>query len=200
MSSLHRVTLPPASARNSWTRVNSGIREVYLQGTPEEIGAAHSRLLRDRMVATETQIWGDFEHYVPWWIARVGIQDVSRVRYRHVDRGVPEPRLRELAAQAAAFDPDPFGSHMPAYQRMVFLHSLYDIALSLEHSPLIGCTSFAIDPERTADGHVLMGRAFDFEGGDIYDREKVVFLVREEMGPSRLRASRGRGSSGSSAE
>jgi hypothetical protein len=63
---------------------------------------------------------------------------------------------------------------------MLFLYGLYDIALPLEHSPLIGCTSFALDPSSTADGHVLAARAFDFEAGDIFDRDKAVFLVREE--------------------
>jgi isopenicillin-N N-acyltransferase-like protein len=174
------VTLPPAAQTRSWTRVRAGLREVYLQGTPEAIGAEHARLLRERMVADEAALWGDFARYVPWWLARVGIQDVSRIRYRHVDANIPEPRRRELAAEALAFAPDPFISHMPTYQRLMFLHALYDIALQFERSPLLGCTSFAIDPSRTADGHVLAARAFDFEGGDAFDLDKAVFLVRED--------------------
>jgi hypothetical protein len=174
-----RVTLPPPSPR-AWTRVRGGVREVYLAGSPEEIGAAHGRLLRDRMMANETELWSDFERFVPWSAVRTGIMDFSRLRYRHLDRGIPEDRRREIAAEALAFQPDPFAGHMPTYQRMLFLHGLYDIALPLEHSPLIGCTSFAIDASRTADGHVLAARVFDFEAGDIFDRDKAVFLVREE--------------------
>jgi len=174
------VTLPPASETRSWTRVRAGLREVYLQGSPEAIGAEHARLLRDEMIADEGHLWGDFQRYVPWWIARVGIQDFSRIRYRHVDANIPEPRRRELAAEALAFAPDPFTSHMPTYQRLVFLHALYDIALQFEHSPLIGCTSFAIAPSMTADGHVLAARAFDFEGGETFDLDKAVFLVRDD--------------------
>ena len=37
----------------SYTTVRAGVREVYLEGSPEQIGAAHSRLLYDRMVANE---------------------------------------------------------------------------------------------------------------------------------------------------
>ncbi len=174
------VTLPPVEAAHAWTRVREGLREVYLEGSPEAIGAAHARLLRDRMVANETQLWSDFERFVPWSIARTGILDFSRLRYRHIDRGMPEARTREIAAEALAFQPDPFDQHMPTYQRMLFLYGLYDIALPLEHSPLIGCTSFAIDPTKTIDGHVLAARAFDFEAGDVFDRDKAVFLVRED--------------------
>ena len=40
---------------------------------------------------------------------------------------------------------------MPTYQRMMFLYSLYDISLPLEHSPLIGCTSFAFDGDASIE-------------------------------------------------
>jgi hypothetical protein len=132
------------------------------------------------MVANEGELWGEFERHVPWWIARVGILDWGRWRYRGIGRQIPEARARELAAEVTELGPDPFADRMPTYQRLVFLYSVYDIALSLEHSPLIGCTSFALAPDATADGHVLVARAFDFEAGDAVDRDKAVFLVSED--------------------
>jgi isopenicillin-N N-acyltransferase-like protein len=172
-----RVEAPGPSTGRAWTHVSGGLREVYLEGSAEQLGAQNARLLRDSMLGEETALWTDFERYVPWWIARVGIEDYGRLRYRHVDVGVPAARRRELAAQALAFSPDPFEARMPTYQRMLFLSALYDIALPLEHSPLIGCTSFALTG---AAGHVLVGRAFDFEADDGLDRDKVVYLVRED--------------------
>lgn len=164
----------------AYARSRGGIREVYLQGTPEEIGAQQARLNYEPMVENERVLWGDFSHYVPFWPARTAILDLSRVRYRHVDRGFPEPRRREVAAEAQAFKPDPFEGELPTYQRMVFLHSLYDIALSFEHSPLIGCSTFGLGKGATKDGHTLLARAFDFEAGDVFDRSKAVFFVRED--------------------
>jgi isopenicillin-N N-acyltransferase-like protein len=165
---------------NAYVRSRGGIREVYLQGSAEEIGAEQGRLDYDAMVENERILWGDFSRYVPFWPARTAIMDLSRVRYRHVDRGFPEPRRREVAAEAQAFQPDPFDGELPTYQRMVFLHSLYDIALSFEHSPLIGCSTFGLGPGATKDGHALLARAFDFEAGDVFDRSKAVFFVRED--------------------
>jgi hypothetical protein len=174
------VEVPAAASGRAEVRVVDGLREVFLNGSPEEIGAAQARALRDPMIADESRLWGDYEHFVPWWIARFGIEEVSRVRYRNLDRGVPEARRRELAAQSLAFAPDPFEGRMPTYQRMVFLHALYDIALSFEHSPLIGCSTFAFGPEVTRDGHVLAARAFDMETDEVLDADKAVFLVRED--------------------
>jgi hypothetical protein len=175
-----RVELPERSTTRSWTRVRAGLREVYLEGPPEAIGASESRLLRDRMIADEARLWNDYERYVPSWIVRVGIQDLSRLRYRHVDLGIPDARRRELAAQSLAFEPDPFSRRMPTYHRMVFLHALYDIALSFEQSPVIGCSTFALGPVMTRDGHAIVARAFDMETDDALDSDKAVFLVRED--------------------
>jgi isopenicillin-N N-acyltransferase-like protein len=175
-----QVQLPAPGANRSWTRARAGLRHVYLEGSPEAIGSSETRLLLDRMIANEERLWNDYDHFVPWWIARVAIEDLSRVRYRFVDRGIPDARRRELAAQSLAFDPDPFTPHMPTYQRMVFLHALYDIALSFEHSPLIGCSTFALGPTMTGDGHVVVARAFDMETDEVLDRDKAVFLVLED--------------------
>jgi isopenicillin-N N-acyltransferase-like protein len=166
----------------AYARKRGGVREVYLQGTPEEIGNQQVRLNYDLMVDNERSLWNDFIRYVPFWPARTAIMDLSRVRYRHVDRGFPESRRREVASQAEAFRPDPFDDELPTYQRMVFLNALYDIALSFEHSPLIGCSTFMLGPGATRDSHTLLARAFDFEAGDVFDRSKAVFFVREAGG------------------
>jgi len=162
----------------AYARVRAGVREVYLEGDAESIGRDHARLLRERMMSNELALWDDFERAVPFAPARALLMDIGRVRYRHVDLGVPEVRLRELAAEAAAFEPEPLSGTMPTYHRLLFLHALYDIALSFEHSPLIGCSSFTLGPSRTQNGHALMARAFDFEAGDVFDRDKAVYFVR----------------------
>ncbi len=162
-----------------WSVVR-GVRIAHLAGTPEEIGTEHTTLLRDRMIANETIMWDGFKDVVPFSPARALLFDAGRYRYRHVEAGFPEARRREVAAEAAAFTPDPFAQHMPTYPRMVFLHALYDIALSFEHSPLLGCTAFGLGPEATGDGHALFARAFDFEAADVFDRDKAVFVVRED--------------------
>lgn len=164
----------------AYERVRGGVREAYLEGTPEQLGERDARLLGNRMNADEGALWGSFEHFVPISPLRTLILNLSRVRYRHIEDNVPEPRRRELAAAARAMQPDPNASRMPTYERVVFLHSVYDISLSFEHSPLIGCSAFALGPTMTNDGHVLVGRAFDMEIGDVFDQDKVVYFVHED--------------------
>jgi hypothetical protein len=164
----------------SYARRRGKILEVRLAGGPEEIGHAHGRLLYPEMVANEGTLYAQFERFVPFPPVRWLIMDVSRLRYRRIDRGIDEGMRREIAAQARAFSPDPFDSVMPTYHRFIFLQSLYDIALSFEHSPLIGCSSFALTDGAFEGGHTALVRSFDFEAGSIFDEGKAVFLVHEE--------------------
>lgn len=182
------VTPPPVEAKRlpmeekegvrragrGWAAMR-GVRIVHLRGTPEEIGAQHTSLLHDRMVANEDILWGAFNEIVPFSPARALMFDIGRVQYRDVSKNFPPARAREVAAEARAFDPDPYADRVPTYQRLSMLHALYDISLSFEHSPLLGCTSFMLD-----NGPPIFARAFDFEAADIFDDDKAVFIVHED--------------------
>jgi len=164
----------------AYVRKRGTITEVRLVGTPEEIGHEQSKLLYDEMVATESQLYTTFEKLVPIAPLRWLIMDVARVIHHGADAEMSKDRLSEIAAEARAFSPDPFTRYFPTYQRLVYLNALYDIALGFEHSPMLGCTSFAATGPATVDGHTILARNFDFEAGSVFDEKKVVFLIREK--------------------
>lgn len=162
---------------SAYVRNIGSIREVRLVGTPVEVGQRHALLLKQEMDRTETVVWGLFRQHVTSRVARTLLLDLARLRYAGLDEQLSEPRRLEIAAQARSYTPDPFESELPTYQRLIYLNALYDISLSFEQSPLIGCTTFV---GRSEQGGGVLARAFDFEVDPIFDREKVVFLVREE--------------------
>ncbi|GAC1351963.1 MAG: hypothetical protein NVSMB1_10110 [Polyangiales bacterium] len=193
----------------SWVRRRGAIWELSLSGDPFARGASLARLMRSAMVEDEQEMYAAFARAVPFAPARWAIVNLGRFRYRHVDREIPAQYRDELAGLAFGFAPDPFESVLPSYHRFVFLYSVYDIALSFEKSPLIGCSTFTVPftaaptasnttdeaaekqkvathvAEQTGNyalstrGHAFLARAFDFEAGESFDRDKVVFLVRE---------------------
>jgi isopenicillin-N N-acyltransferase-like protein len=177
-------TVDPRDADLSWVgsdyaRHRGKIWEVGLSGSPEQIGSHMVSLLRTEMLANEAELWTQLESLVPSAWARILIFDLARIRFRHIDQLMTEPRRREIAAAASTFAPDPWTGRIPSYQRMIYLHSLYDVSLSFEHSPLLGCTSFALTGDAVENGHTFLARAFDFEAGRLFDEHKAVFLVRE---------------------
>jgi hypothetical protein len=153
--------------------------EVGLRGSPEAIGAAHSTLLRERMLENEGILLRRFEAAVPNRLGRALLMDLAQLRFRDVDRGMSAERRSEIAAGALAFAPDPYADVLPTYQRFLYLNALYDIALSFEHSPLVGCTTVAFHGAAEPEGGALLARAFDMEVDAIFDVRKAVFLVHE---------------------
>ncbi len=161
-----------------WSSRERDILEAHLGGTPEEIGTQHGTLLYDHMVANEREVWEGFSAIVPFAPARVLMFDMGRLMHRNVAENFPIARRNEIAAEAKAFSPDPYADRLPTYERMISLHALYDISLGFEHSPLLGCSAFALSGKATADGHTLVARAFDFDAADVFDRDKAVFFVK----------------------
>ncbi len=157
-----------------------GIWEVFLTGTAAEIGWAHGTLLRDRMIENERALLSAFRRRVGNPLLRTAILDFAAFRYRKLNRELSPSRQREIAARSLAFQPDPFESLFPTYQRFVYLSTLYDISLSFEHSPLIGCTTFTVSAPHSSTRGPLLARAFDFEVSEVFDKQKAVFFVREE--------------------
>ena len=164
---------------SSHLRRRGEILELGLVGDPAQIGVAHARLARSQMIENEGILFQRFEETVPSWPLRTLVLDMAQFRYRALDAELGNARRFELAAMATAFQPDPFADWFPTYQRHVYLEALYDIALSFEHSPLVGCTTFALAGSDVAGGETLLARAFDFEVDEVFDRGKAVFLVRE---------------------
>ena len=183
------VTLPsgeprPASPQlrrfaDSYALARGKLLEVGLRGTPSEIGFEHARLLYPEMVENEGILLGRFQDQVSSSLARGVLLDLAELRYAHVDRGMSLARRQEIAAGARGFQPDPYATLFPTYQRFVYLNALYDMALSFEHSPLIGCTTFTFGGDALEGGGGILARAFDFEVDEVFDRHKAVFLVRE---------------------
>jgi len=177
-----KVTHPAPGLRTvgrDYARRRGSIYEVRLTGTPTQIGYYHARLLYPEMVENEGIVWNLFRDYVPSSVARTLLLDLAQFRYRHVDRDMSEARRQEIAAGAVGFSPDPYKNYFDTYQRFVYLNALYDISLSFEHSPLIGCTTFTLTGNAVAGGGTLLARNFDFEADDIFDTKKAVFLVEE---------------------
>lgn len=164
----------------SWAASVGKLLVVRLMGRPETIGYSHSRLLYDEMVHNEGVLLGRFREQVPSSALRFVLLDMAQIKYRNVDAAMSPERLREIAAGARGFQPDPYADVFPTFQRFVYLNALYDISLSFEHSPLIGCTTFVLGPEATDKRHALLARAFDFEVDEVFDEHKAVFLVLED--------------------
>jgi hypothetical protein len=156
----------------------SGIHLVKLRGDSFSIGFAHAKLMYDAMLRTERAMWERLNSLIPNRLLQQAVIDYARYRYRDLAKSYSQDRLLELAGQARAFAPDPYDDRIPTFARYLQLNAVYDIALSFENTPLIGCTTFVSAP--AGDGEsVWLARNFDFEAHPLFDYEKTLFVVHE---------------------
>lgn len=149
---------------------------MQLAGDPIDLGYRHARLASPLMAAGDARMLELFAATVPSQTLRAVLSAIVRARHRHLDRGFPAERRAEIFGQSVGYA-DPYTFVFPTYQRLVYLHALYDIALAFEHSPLLACTAFVAAGPATLDGHTIVGRNFDFDVDPWFDRDKVVTIV-----------------------
>jgi tetratricopeptide (TPR) repeat protein len=168
---------PRAYVGPSWMSRERGVWEMHLAGEPYALGWAQARLGARILLEQEDFMFDEMARYVPSRVAQFLIKVGVRLRYRHIPDHLPLSAAEEMAGLADGMV-DMHADFLPAYHRVVFYHALHDITQGLEHSPLLGCTAFAAAGAATSDGHLIIGRNFDFEGPEIFDREKAVLFFR----------------------
>jgi isopenicillin-N N-acyltransferase-like protein len=168
---------PRAFVGDSWLGHERGLWEAHLTGEPYAMGWAQGRLGNRLFLETEDYLFGELYHYVPSRMARWLIRAGVRLQYRHLGDLLPADRAEELAGLAHAVD-DLHGDFLPVYHRLVFYHALHDITQGLERSPLLGCSAFAVAGPGSSNGHLVIGRNFDFEGPEIFDRDKAILFFK----------------------
>jgi isopenicillin-N N-acyltransferase-like protein len=168
---------PRAYLGASWMSRERGVWEEHLEGEPYALGFAQARLGSRLLLEQEDYMFSEMAKYVPSKIALFLIRAGVRLKYRHLSDYLSPDRALEIAGLAAG-SIDRHSDFLPTYHRIVFYHALHDITQGLEDSPLLGCTAFAAAGPATPNGHLIIGRNFDFEGPEIFDREKSVLFFK----------------------
>jgi len=168
---------PRLKVRKSWMERQDGIWRLDLVGDPWTMGFSHGLLSSRVTTNIDRHMIGLMGRYVTTPFRRWLVGNVVRWQFRHVPDHIPPRRLVELAASSRTMvDSEEFPER--PFQRLIYYHALHDMTQRLDGSPLIGCTAFAVWGKATVDKHMILGRNFDFEGGEIFDRQKAVITFR----------------------
>ena len=102
---------------------------------------------------------------------------------RHLQDYIPAAYQMEMFGMTRGC-PDPHPEVGPAFHRVLNYHAAQDISYMMMNSPLLrgGCTGFAAWSEQTRDGHLLVGRNFDWEPAPVFDEERIVIICEPDEG------------------
>lgn len=162
-----------------WAGPGSGLLVGRFEGTPYALGTAFGRLTGPRIAVQEQQLEWLFRAFIPNGLLRGGLRQLFSFRLRGLADRIQPDLLLTIAGVADGYEPEPPASGWSAYRRMIDLHALHEVSQRFVDAPYLEsyCTGFLATGKATRDGGVLLARNFDFEGGDVFDREKVVSIM-----------------------
>ncbi len=154
------------------------------RGDAVTLGAEHAELGEFLIQRVEDAMFAEFADQMPAAL-RVLLPPALLWKYRHMPAQIPAHQREELWGFSATYA-DRHRFPLSAYRRGMYYHALHDITQALIGNPWVdpayagACTAFAASGEATTDGHLILGRNFDFEVFPLFDEEKVVHLYARD--------------------
>jgi hypothetical protein len=170
------------TCEKSWLKKNRyGLWEMYLEGSDFELGVKHGKLARELVHYQEEVFVEQIRQLIPSENYLKFLKFVVVWMNRKMDKHVPLEYQREIYGVSLAASAD-FRFIGPDYLRFLNYHAAHDIGHALQNMNLVACTAFGVKGERSEDGHLLVGRNFDFSMGDDFARNKIVAFYAPEKG------------------
>ena len=168
----------------SWTGEREGLRVVYLQGSPLEIGYADGVLMQDKMHTLEKEFLEMIRGYVPQhWVMEL-LKNYIIYRNRHLSDFVSLNERQEIYGTTLGC-PDLHPEEGPFYTRLLNYHAAHDVSYMMIDNPFIthaGCTAFGAWSNATDNAHLITGRNFDWEAAEVFSRDRVVEMCEPAGG------------------
>lgn len=164
---------------DSWLGRERGLWELHLGGAPYGMGYAHGRLGNRLFLAGEEALFAELARAVPSSMARWRWRAGVQLRYRHLDDGLPAAATGELAGLARGVE-DRHRDSLPLYQRLLFYQALHEVTPRTEPAPLLAGSAFTAGGPASSDGHLYVGRTFEFAGPAALERDQAIVFYKPE--------------------
>jgi tetratricopeptide (TPR) repeat protein len=172
----------------NWSRRTKGFTEVYVQGSPFEIGYAITRLTTKHIHAQERMMLKSAGDFITSPVRQRIILASMKILASRIIKHIPEEYQHEIYAGTLAFS-NTYPDLGPVYERVIIYHTthdfghlLMDTALVEQVMPVGGCCSAMAKGRASKNGDIILGRNFDFDVYDMFDNEKVVYYVKPDKG------------------
>ena len=181
----YSVTEPDSGfylCEGNWLQQNKyGLWELYIHGSPFERGVVNGKLTKDLIAFQERAFVNQLKTMIP------SDRYLKFLKYfiywfnRDLDEYLMPEFKKEIYGISFSADPE-FNFIGSPYQRMLNYHSAHDIGHALQDLMLVGCTSFGVWDDRSADSSLLIGRNFDFYMGDEFAQNPIINFVKPDHG------------------
>jgi len=168
---------------NNWLKKSeSGLWELYVEGNGFERGAANGHLTKELAQFQEDA----FIHQIQILIPDLNYLKFLKYFVAYFNRHLPDnitDEYKEEIYGISRFASDKYDFVGPKYHRILNYHGAHDIGHALQDKNMtVGCTSFGVWNDKSADGELLIARNFDFFSGDEFAVNKIVQFTNPKQG------------------
>lgn len=168
---------------NNWFRQSeSGLYELYIEGSPFERGVRIGALTRDLVHYQEQSFIEQINRIVPSDLYRTTLKFFIGYFTRNLPDYVDQEFKEEIYG-ISQFSSDEFNHLVPdPYQRLLNYHAAHDVGHALQNMSLVGCTAFATWGSASSDSSLIVARNFDFYVGEDFARNKIIAFYNPDKG------------------
>jgi len=168
---------------NNWLKKSeSGLWEMYLEGTDFERGVVNGKLTKELAEEQEDVFVKQIRQLIPSENYLNFLKYFVAYFNRKLPDHIPLEYQEEIYGVSLSAS-DRFDNIGPKYYRILNYHSAHDIGHALQDKNMtVGCTSFGVWNKKTEDGELLIGRNFDFFAGDDFAKNKIVCFTKPNQG------------------
>ena len=167
---------------DSWLKLNEyGLWELYVQGDPYTMGFKNGRLSQKLVQYQEEAFVAQLDELVPSRFYLHFLRVFLGWFNRDLLDYVPKEYQLEVAGVSKSAS-DEFNFIAPPFQRIMSYHGAHDMGHALQSMCLVGCTSFGVWNNHSADSSLLIGRNFDFYAGDKFSENKIIAFMKPNEG------------------
>lgn len=160
-----------------------GVWEMYIEGDAYERGLVYGELSKELLQKQEEIFVKQIDQFVPSEFWQQFLRLLLGFFNSDLPAYIPLENQQEIYGISQSFS-DEYDYIASKYTRILNYHAAHDIGHALNDYSMVGCTSFALKDEMTAEGDLTIGRNFDFYVGDDFAKEKLVLFVNPTKGHS----------------
>lgn len=166
---------------NHLRQSKSGLWELSVQGDPAERGVAFGKLAEDLLHYQEEVFVDQIRQIIPSDSYLKFLRFFLILFNRNLGEYIPEEYRAEIygISLSCSHEYDAIGT---PYERQLNYHAAHDIGHAMQDYMLVGCSSFGVWGDESADSTLLVGRNFDFYVGDDFARNKLVSFYQPSTG------------------
>lgn len=169
-----------AKAQSKWfPKTEKGINHIFLEGSAFERGLAFGSLTGDLLYRQEKTLAEMYTELMPSKIKQRIFETGAIAAFQGLALSL-EPWMLEEMWGVSQSSSNEFNHFASSYARQIAYHGIHEVGqLFVDLAPLEGACTFVSFP---LNSHWIVGRTFDFEGGRIFDDEKVIKWVYPDNG------------------